>query len=54
MVRNGPPSCEFAAKDDQPKLKFDPSRLHFAVTKLKEAAKKARIRNFDPANFGIV
>jgi RNA polymerase sigma-70 factor (ECF subfamily) len=27
---------------------------HFAVTKLKEAAKKARIRNFDPANFGIV
>ena len=27
---------------------------HFAVTKLKEAAKKARLRNFDPANFGIV
>jgi RNA polymerase sigma-70 factor (ECF subfamily) len=27
---------------------------HFAVTKLKEAAKKARIRNFDPANFGII
>jgi RNA polymerase sigma-70 factor (ECF subfamily) len=26
---------------------------HFTVTKLKDAAKKARLRNFDPANFGI-
>jgi len=26
---------------------------HFAVTKLKEAAKKARLRNFDPSGFGI-
>jgi RNA polymerase sigma-70 factor (ECF subfamily) len=27
---------------------------HFAVSKLKEAAKKARLRNFDPSDFGIV
>ena len=27
---------------------------HFVVTKLKEAAKRARLRNFDPAEFGIV
>lgn len=26
---------------------------HFVVTKLKEAAKKARLRNFDPAQFGL-
>jgi RNA polymerase sigma-70 factor (ECF subfamily) len=27
---------------------------HFTVTKLKDAAKKARLRNFDPSNFGII
>ena len=27
---------------------------HFVVTKLKEAAKRARLRNFDPAEFGII
>ena len=25
---------------------------HFVVTKLKEAAKRARLRNFNPAEFG--